>query len=145
MPTARFAPIHVDDVARAFADSLDNPATYGQTYDLCGPKDYTLQELVSYVGEVIGKKRSIIPLGEHVVLPAGLGDGVQARQEADDARQFLRHGCRTMSAAAAGRGVRFRSRHRSKPSRRNTCAPTRRARATRATAKTLAAKRAAPP
>jgi NADH dehydrogenase len=61
---ARFAPVHVEDVARAYADSLDNPATYGQTYDLCGPRVYTLQELVSYVGEVIGKPRSIIPLGK---------------------------------------------------------------------------------
>ncbi|MHB1188159.1 complex I NDUFA9 subunit family protein [Thiobacillus sp.] len=60
---ARFAPVHVDDVARAFADSLDNTATYGQTYDLCGPRVYTLQELVNYVGEVTGKKRSILPLG----------------------------------------------------------------------------------
>lgn len=60
----RFAPIHVDDVARAFVDSLDERATYGQTYDLCGPKDYSLKELVNYVGEVIGKNRSIIPLGE---------------------------------------------------------------------------------
>ena len=61
---ARFAPVHVEDVARAYADSLDNPATYGQTYDLCGPKTYTLQELVNYVGEVIGKRRSVIPLGK---------------------------------------------------------------------------------
>jgi len=61
---SRFAPVHVEDVAHAFADSLDNTATYGQTYDLCGPNAYTLQELVSYVGDVIGKKRSIIPLGK---------------------------------------------------------------------------------
>ncbi|MBN8765997.1 MAG: complex I NDUFA9 subunit family protein [Thiobacillus sp.] len=61
---SRFAPVHVEDVARAFADSLDNPATYGQTYDLCGPNTYTLQELVTYVGEVIGKPRGIIPLGK---------------------------------------------------------------------------------
>ncbi len=61
---ARFAPVHVDDVARAFADSLDMPATFGQTYDLCGPESYTLQELVRYVGELAGKKRSIIPLGD---------------------------------------------------------------------------------
>jgi NADH dehydrogenase len=61
---ARFAPVHVEDVARAFVDSLDNPATYGQTYELCGPKAYTLQELVRYVGEVTGKTRSIIPLGK---------------------------------------------------------------------------------
>ncbi|WP_296750750.1 complex I NDUFA9 subunit family protein [Thiobacillus sp.] len=61
---ARFAPVHVEDVARAYADSLDNPATYGQTYDLCGPRIYTLQELVNYVGEVIGKRRRVIPLGK---------------------------------------------------------------------------------
>lgn len=60
---ARFAPVHVEDVARAFADSLDTPATYGQTYDLCGPKAYTLEELVRYVGEVTGHARSIVPLG----------------------------------------------------------------------------------
>jgi NADH dehydrogenase len=63
---ARFAPVHVEDVARAFVDSLDNPATYGHTYELCGPKAYTLQELVRYVGEVTGKTRSIIPLGKWV-------------------------------------------------------------------------------
>jgi NADH dehydrogenase len=61
---ARFAPVHVEDVARAYADSLDSPATYGQTYELCGPRVYTLQELVNYVGEVTGKPRSIIPLGK---------------------------------------------------------------------------------
>jgi len=61
---ARFAPVHVEDVAHAYADSLDNPATYGQTYDLCGPKTYALQELVNYVGEVIGKRRSVVPRGK---------------------------------------------------------------------------------
>ncbi|MFP5419499.1 MAG: complex I NDUFA9 subunit family protein [Gammaproteobacteria bacterium] len=60
----RFAPVHVEDVARAFADSLDNTATHGQTYDLCGPRAYTLEELVRYVGEVTGRSRSIIPLGD---------------------------------------------------------------------------------
>ena len=60
---ARFAPVHVEDVARAFVDSLDNTATFGQTYDLCGPKAYSLKELVGYVGEVIGKQRTIFPLG----------------------------------------------------------------------------------
>jgi len=61
---ARFAPVFVEDVACAYADSLDKPVTYGRTYDLCGPRVYTLQELVRYVGEVIGKPRPVIPLGK---------------------------------------------------------------------------------
>lgn len=65
-PQARFAPVYVDDVARAFADSLDELATYGKTYELCGPKVYTLYELVRYVGEVTGHRRPVIALGDRL-------------------------------------------------------------------------------
>lgn len=59
---AKFQPVFVEDVANAFTDSLKNSATFGQTYNLCGPKVYTLQELMEEVMDVIGKRRSIIPL-----------------------------------------------------------------------------------
>ena len=62
---ARFQPVSVDDVAKAFAQALDNPATEGQVYDLCGPKVYTLKEIVEYTGRVLDIKRRIIPLSEH--------------------------------------------------------------------------------
>ena len=65
-PDARFQPVYVGDVARAFIESLDNLASYGQTYDLCGPQAYTLQELVRYVGEVTGKNRTIVRLCERL-------------------------------------------------------------------------------
>lgn len=61
---ARFAPVHVEDVARAFADSLDKPATIGEVYDLCGPHTYTLLELVRYTATLAGRRRLIVPLGE---------------------------------------------------------------------------------
>src|SRR3569832_346919 len=35
-------------------DNQKNTATYGQTYDLCGPNAYNLQELVCFVGVVFG-------------------------------------------------------------------------------------------
>lgn len=63
-PNARFQPVFVEDVARAFAQSLDLPETIGQSYDLCGPKVYTLRELVEYVGSLIGCPRPIIGLGD---------------------------------------------------------------------------------
>jgi NADH dehydrogenase len=61
---SRFAPVFVGDVARAFACSLDNPATYGQRYNLCGPHEYTLQQLVHYIAELMGLKRRILSLGK---------------------------------------------------------------------------------
>ncbi|MBU3667355.1 MAG: complex I NDUFA9 subunit family protein [Rhodocyclaceae bacterium] len=62
---ARFQPVSVDDVAKAFAQALDTPAMEGQAYDLCGPNVYTLRELVEYTAEVLDLKRRIIPLSEN--------------------------------------------------------------------------------
>lgn len=59
---ARFQPVWVGDVVSAFERSLARPETVGQRYDLCGPKVYTLRELVSYAAETSGAVRPIVPL-----------------------------------------------------------------------------------
>lgn len=56
-PDARFAPIFVADVAHAFVAALGNKATYGQRYDLCGPRAYTMTELMRYAARVLGLKK----------------------------------------------------------------------------------------
>ena len=61
---ARFQPVFVGDVARAFADSLERPETIGQRYDLCGPGIYTLAELVRLTAATLGLRRSVLPLGD---------------------------------------------------------------------------------
>jgi len=61
-PGCKFQPVFVDDVAQAFVASLNNSDTFGQSYNLCGPKVYTLRELVELVGAMIGRKRKIIDL-----------------------------------------------------------------------------------
>lgn len=43
---ARFQPVSVDDVANAFVKALHMPQTIHQSYDLVGPKVYTMQEIV---------------------------------------------------------------------------------------------------
>jgi NADH dehydrogenase len=63
-PQARFQPVYVDDVVRAFVESLDNHKTFGQRYDLCGPKVYTLREIVEYVARLIGRRVCIIGLND---------------------------------------------------------------------------------
>ncbi len=61
-PGARFQPVYVEDVVRALTESLDNHKTFGQRYDLCGPKVYTLREIVEYVAKLIGKRACIVGL-----------------------------------------------------------------------------------
>ncbi|MDX1654130.1 MAG: complex I NDUFA9 subunit family protein [Candidatus Competibacteraceae bacterium] len=62
----RFAPVYVEDVARALAASLGNQATYGQRLELCGPKTYTFRELVEYAAELVGHKRLILPMPDNL-------------------------------------------------------------------------------
>ncbi|MBT9613284.1 MAG: complex I NDUFA9 subunit family protein [Burkholderiales bacterium] len=63
---SKLQPVYVEDVARAFVLSLENPATYDQAYDLCGPKVYSLQQLVAYVAQLQGIKRPIFSLGDRL-------------------------------------------------------------------------------
>ena len=62
-PEARFQPVHVLDVARAVALALSDPRTFGQTFELCGPRAYTLRKLVEYVVHALGLRRPIVGLG----------------------------------------------------------------------------------
>jgi NADH dehydrogenase len=61
-PHAKFAPVYVGDVANRFAQALDDDDSIHQRYDLCGPKEYSLTELVNYTASQLGIKRSIIGL-----------------------------------------------------------------------------------
>ncbi|MEO5573939.1 MAG: complex I NDUFA9 subunit family protein, partial [Gammaproteobacteria bacterium] len=63
-PQARFAPVYVGDVASAFVQSLFESASFGQRYELCGPRIYTLKQLVEYTGQVIQVRRAVIGLGD---------------------------------------------------------------------------------
>ncbi len=63
-PDARFAPVYVGDVAEAFIHALTDPATVGQRYGLCGPRVFTLEELVRYTARQLGLKRRIIRLSD---------------------------------------------------------------------------------
>jgi NADH dehydrogenase len=63
---ARFQPVWVEDVAAAVADSLERAESIGASYDLCGPKQYRLRELVSFAAKISGHPRAVIGLPEAV-------------------------------------------------------------------------------
>jgi len=70
---ARFQPVWAADVADAFVDCLRDANTFGQAYELVGPKVYTLRELVDYTKELTGSRATIIALSEGwAYLQAGL-------------------------------------------------------------------------
>jgi NADH dehydrogenase len=65
-PNARFQPVYVEDVAKVFVESLTRLESFGRSYDLAGPKAYTLREIVEYVGRITGHRRRVIALGDRM-------------------------------------------------------------------------------
>lgn len=61
-PGARLQPVYAGDVARVMADALEDPMTWGETYEMAGPKRYTLKELVVWTAKCKGLKRLVIGL-----------------------------------------------------------------------------------
>ncbi|MDJ0740555.1 MAG: complex I NDUFA9 subunit family protein [Gammaproteobacteria bacterium] len=59
-PDAKLAPVFIDDVVKAFANALEDRSTFGRHYELCGPKAYTLEELVRFIAETTGRRKLII-------------------------------------------------------------------------------------
>lgn len=61
-PSARLQPVFAGDVAAAMAASLEDPMTWGKTYEMAGPKTYTLKELVQWTARTRGLRRWVIGL-----------------------------------------------------------------------------------
>lgn len=58
----RFQPVWVQDVARAVVHCLSHRTTVGETFELCGPEIFTLQQLVEIAGKWSGHPRFVLPL-----------------------------------------------------------------------------------
>lgn len=65
-PDAKFQPVFVGDVARALHFALEEPAAIGKAYELCGPRVYTMKELVEYVCAVTGRQRLVLGLPDRI-------------------------------------------------------------------------------
>ena len=63
---ARFAPVYVGDVASAMLRTLADPASRGQIYELCGPRTFTLRDILTYTGSHIGRKVRVIALSDRL-------------------------------------------------------------------------------
>ena len=61
-PTAKFQPIEVECVAKAFAGSLNELRSFGQTCDLCGPETFTFAGMLDEMMRVMGRRRMKLQL-----------------------------------------------------------------------------------
>src|SRR5690349_20286739 len=61
-PDARFQPVYVGDVVRAMLASLDDPEARGKAFELCGPRQYTMRQLVEQVCRLTGRRRVVVGL-----------------------------------------------------------------------------------
>jgi uncharacterized protein YbjT (DUF2867 family) len=84
-PGAKFAPVYVLDVVKAFLRALEDRSTIGRTYEIYGPAVMTLREIVAYTARHRGLRRLIIglpdPLGR---LQAALFDFVPGKPFSSD-------------------------------------------------------------
>lgn len=56
----RFQPVYVQDVAYAVVKTVDTPSSSGKTYELGGPRTYSFRELLKYMMQVTGQKRTLV-------------------------------------------------------------------------------------
>lgn len=69
----QLGPVHVEDVAAAFAAALTNPETSAQTYHLCGPEALTWKEILQAIAAAAGKSKLMLPAPAILIAPvAGL-------------------------------------------------------------------------
>jgi len=63
-PNAKFQPVWVEDVATCFVASLNEPASFGLSYDLVGPKVYTFRALLKAIMQTLGVHKPILGLND---------------------------------------------------------------------------------
>jgi uncharacterized protein YbjT (DUF2867 family) len=63
-PDARFQPVYVGDVAEAIVTSLGDVGAHGRSYDLAGPREYTLKDLMRLACEWTGRWRLVLGMPE---------------------------------------------------------------------------------
>ena len=73
---AEFQPIYVGDVAEAIGRAISRDDTRGKTYELGGPKVYTLNEIYDVILKTIDRKRFKLGLPFFLAKPLGYISGV---------------------------------------------------------------------
>lgn len=77
--STRFQPAYVGDVGDAVAAALSRPDAEGRTFELGGPRTYTMKELLLYLTREIDRPRMLLPIPLIVAGPMGYTIGALSR------------------------------------------------------------------
>jgi uncharacterized protein YbjT (DUF2867 family) len=77
--STKFQPIYVGDVAQAVANAVSRPDAAAKTFELGGPRTYTMKQLLQYITREIDRPRMLLPLPIPVAAPMGYVIGALSR------------------------------------------------------------------
>ena len=63
---AKFAPVYVNELSNFIINSIKDTKSFNKQYNLCGPKVYTLKEILELIVKTKNKKTKIIPLSKKI-------------------------------------------------------------------------------
>ena len=70
--TTRFQPVYVGDVADAVSVALANSKCRGRIYELGGPSEFTLQQILELIAQLTGRKFIYVPVPFFMLSIAGV-------------------------------------------------------------------------
>ena len=92
----KMQPVFIDDVGRATAECLDNPAAANQTFEIGGPDVFSMSDVVKTALQVVGRRRLLLPAPKFVMKAlASMVQFMPGRPLTPDAVDFI-----TMDALA---------------------------------------------
>ena len=62
-PNSKLAPVYVGDLVSRIVDSIDDRASHGRRYPVCGPEVFTLRQILELIIATLGRPVWIMPLG----------------------------------------------------------------------------------
>ncbi|HEU5468771.1 MAG TPA: complex I NDUFA9 subunit family protein [Steroidobacteraceae bacterium] len=84
-PRAQFAPVWVGDVVAAILRALDDERVAGESYELCGPEQLSLREIVCRVRDRLGIARAVVGIPDFAArLQAAVCDFVPGKPFSTD-------------------------------------------------------------
>ncbi|WKL57996.1 complex I NDUFA9 subunit family protein [Asticcacaulis sp. ZE23SCel15] len=74
----KFQPVYIGDVAQAFATIMSSDTHFGKTYELGGPKVYSFNDVVKYVGQEVMAPKPLIYMPFFLASAIGIGGDLMA-------------------------------------------------------------------